>query len=78
MKWVNATNAIGITVKAGRGGGTFAHKDSVFEFASWISVEFKLYILKNYQRLKADENSRISLNWNINRILAKVNYRFQL
>jgi hypothetical protein len=75
MKWVNATNAIGITVKAGRGGGTFAHKDIAFEFASWISVEFKLYIIKDYQRLKADENSRISLNWNINRILAKVNYR---
>jgi len=75
MKWVNATNAIGITVKAGRGGGTFAHKDIAFEFASWISVEFKLYIIKDYQRLKADENSRISLNWNVNRILAKVNYR---
>jgi hypothetical protein len=75
MKWVNATNAIGITVKAGRGGGTFAHKDIAFEFASWISVEFKLYIIKDYQRLKADENSRISLSWNVNRILAKVNYR---
>lgn len=75
MKWVNATNAVGITVKAGRGGGTFAHKDIAFEFASWISVEFKLYIIKDYQRLKADENSRISLNWNVNRILAKVNYR---
>jgi len=75
MKWVNATNAIGITVKAGRGGGTFAHKDIAFEFASWISVEFKLYIIKDYQRLKSDENSRISLNWNVNRILAKVNYR---
>ncbi|MEW6696958.1 MAG: KilA-N domain-containing protein [Bacillota bacterium] len=75
MKWVNATNAIGITVKAGRSGGTFAHKDIAFEFASWISVEFKLYIIKDYQRLKADENSRISLNWNVNRILAKVNYR---
>lgn len=75
MKWVNATNAVGITAKAGRGGGTFAHKDIAFEFASWISVEFKLYIIKDYQRLKADENSRISLNWNVNRILAKVNYR---
>ncbi len=75
MKWVKATNAIGITVKAGRGGGTFAHKDIAFEFASWISVEFKLYIIKDYQRLKADENSRISLSWNVNRILAKVNYR---
>jgi len=75
MKWVNSTNAIGITVKAGRGGGTFAHKDIAFEFASWISNEFKLYIIKDYQRLKADENSQISLDWNVKRILAKVNYR---
>ncbi len=77
MKWINSTDAIGIIVKAGRGGGTFAHKDIAFEFASWISVEFKLYIIKDYQRLKADENSHISLNWNVNRILAKVNYRIQ-
>ncbi len=75
MKWVTSTNAIGITVKAGRGGGTFAHKDIAFEFAAWISNEFKLYIIKDYQRLKADENSRISLDWNVKRILAKVNYR---
>jgi hypothetical protein len=75
MKWVNATNAIGISVKAGRGGGTFAHKDIAFEFAAWISNEFKLYIIKDYQRLKSDENSRISLDWNVKRILAKVNYR---
>jgi len=75
MKWVNTTNAIGITVKAGRGGGTYAHKDIAFEFAAWISNEFKLYIIKDYQRLKADENSRISLDWNVKRILAKVNYR---
>jgi hypothetical protein len=75
MKWVNSTNAIGIIVKPGRGGGTFAHKDIAFEFASWISNEFKLYIIKEYQRLKADENSRISQDWNIKRILAKVNYR---
>jgi hypothetical protein len=61
--------------KSGRGGGTYAHKDIAFEFASWISVEFKLYIIKDYQRLKADENSRISLDWNVKRILAKVNYR---
>ena len=74
-KWIQSTDAIGITVKAGRGGGTFAHKDIAFEFASWISVEFKLYIIKDYQRLKADENSRISLDWNVKRILAKVNYR---
>lgn len=75
MKWVNSTYAIGIMVKAGRGGGTFAHKDIAFEFASWISNEFKLYIIKDYQRLKSDENSRISLDWNVKRILAKVNYR---
>jgi len=75
MKWVKATNAIGITVKAGRGGGTYANKDIAFEFASWISNEFKLYIIKDYQRLKSDENSRISLEWNVNRILSKVNYR---
>lgn len=74
-KWIQSTDAIGITVKAGRGGGTFAHKDIAFESASWISVEFKLYIIKDYQRLKADENSRISLDWNVKRILAKVNYR---
>ncbi len=75
MKWIKSTGAIGITVKAGRGGGTFAHKDIAFEFASWISVEFKLYIIKDYQRLKADENSKISLDWKVNRILAKVNYK---
>jgi hypothetical protein len=75
MKWINSTGAIGITVKAGRGGGTFAYKDIAFEFAAWISVEFKLYIIKDYQRLKADENSRISLDWSVKRILAKVNYR---
>jgi hypothetical protein len=75
MKWVNSTNATGITVKAGRGGGTFAHKDIAFEFASWISNEFKLYIIKDYQRLKSNENSHISLDWNVKRILSKINYR---
>jgi hypothetical protein len=75
MKWVNATDAIGITVKAGRGGGTFAHKDIAFEFASWISNEFKLYIIKDYQRLKTAENSHISLDWNVKRLLAKINYK---
>jgi hypothetical protein len=74
-KWVAATNAVGIFVKAGRGGGVYAHKDIAFKFASWISAEFELYIIKDYQRLKADENSRISLDWNVKRILAKVNYR---
>jgi hypothetical protein len=75
QKWIESTNAIGLISRSGRGGGTYAHKDIAFEFASWISVEFKLYIIKDYQRLKADENSRISLDWNVKRILAKVNYR---
>ena len=74
-KWIEGTNAIGIISKPGRYGGTFAHKDIAFEFASWISAEFKLYIIKDYQRLKSDENSRLSLGWNLNRTLAKINYR---
>ena len=75
QKWVSSTNAVGIRSTSGRYGGTFAHKDIAFEFASWISPEFKLYIIKDYQRLKADENSRLSLGWNLNRTLAKINYR---
>ena len=75
QKWVEATGAIGIVSKAGRYGGTYAHKEIAFEFASWISAEFKLYIIKDYQRLKADENSRLALGWNLNRTLAKINYR---
>jgi len=75
QKWISATNAIGITSKSGRYGGTFAHKDIAFEFASWVSAEFKLYIIKDYQRLKADENSRISLEWNVNRVISKINYK---
>ena len=75
MKWVNSTNAVGIFVRAGRGGGTFAHKDIAFKFASWISAEFELYMIKDYQRLKTNENSRISLDWNVKRILAKINYK---
>lgn len=75
QRWITATNAIGISSRSGRGGGTFAHKDIAFKFAAWISAEFELYIIKEYQRLKADENSRIALDWNVNRILAKVNYR---
>jgi len=74
-KWISATNAIGIISKAGRSGGTFAHKDIAFEFASWVSAEFKLYIIKDYQRLKSDENSRISLEWNVNRVISKINYK---
>ena len=74
-KWIEATNAIGIVSKSGRYGGTYAHSDIAFEFASWISPEFKLYIIKDYKRLKSEENSRLSLNWNLNRELSKLNYR---
>ncbi len=75
-KWIDATNAIGIISKAGRyGGGTFAHRDIAFEFGSWLSPEFKLYLIKEFQRLKEDENDRLKLTWNLQRTLAKVNYR---
>ena len=74
-RWITATGAIGLISKAGRYGGTFAHKDIAFEFASWISVEFKLYLIKEFQRLKDDENRRLSLAWNLNRTLSKLNYR---
>ncbi|MBP3274434.1 MAG: KilA-N domain-containing protein [Butyrivibrio sp.] len=73
-KWIESVNAIGIVTKAGRYGGTYAHSDIALEFASWISAEFKLYIMKDYQRLKKDENSRLSLSWNLNREIAKLNY----
>jgi len=76
QQWVEKTNAIGVISKSGRGGGTYAHKDIAFKFASWISAEFELYIIKDYQRLKEDENSKISLEWNVKRVLAKVNYKF--
>ena len=74
-KWIESTNAVGIVSKSGRNGGTFAHSDIAFEFASWISPEFKLYIIKDYNRLKHDENSRLSLSWNLNREISKLNYR---
>ena len=74
-QWIEKTAAVGIVSKAGRYGGTFAHRDIAFEFASWISVEFKLYLIKEFQRLKEDENRRLSLTWNLNRTLAKINYR---
>lgn len=74
-KWINGVNAIGIVSKSGRYGGTYAHSDIAFEFASWVSAEFKLYIIKDYKRLKNDENSRLSLNWNLNREISKLNYR---
>jgi hypothetical protein len=74
-QWIEKTGAIGIISRAGRYGGTYAHKDIAFEFASWISVEFKLYLIKEFQRLKEDENRRLSLAWNLNRTLSKLNYR---
>ena len=74
-RWLEVTAAIGMYSKSGRNGGTFAHRDIAFEFASWISAEFKLYIITDYQRLKTDENSRLSINWNMNREISKINYR---
>ena len=74
-RWIDATRAVGLVSKAGRYGGTFAHKDIAFEFASWISVEFKLYLIREFQRLKEDESRRLSLAWNLNRTLSKLNYR---
>ena len=74
-RWIDATRAVGLISKAGRYGGTYAHKDIAFEFASWISVEFRLYLIKEFQRLKEDENRRLSLAWNLNRTLSKLNYR---
>jgi len=76
QKWIESTNAIGITSKSGRNGGTFAHKDIAFKFASWVSVEFELYIVKDYQRLKEEEvQNNKSLEWNLQRTLSKINYR---
>lgn len=75
-KWTDEMEAVGIVSKSGRyGGGIFAHSDIAMEFASWISPEFKLYIVKDYRRLKSDENGRLSLNWNLNREISKLNYR---
>ncbi len=74
-QWVEKTAAIGLVSRTGRYGGTFAHKDIAFEFATWVSVEFKLFLIKEFQRLKEDENSRLSLAWNLNRTLSKLNYR---
>ena len=72
-KWIKATNANGFIVKSGRYGGTYAHKDIAFKFANWISVEFELYVVKEFQRLKEIENKE--LGWNVSRILSKINYR---
>ncbi|MGE0930199.1 KilA-N domain-containing protein [Peijinzhouia sedimentorum] len=74
-KWIEKTGAIGLIASAGRYGGTFAHKDIAFEFGSWLSPEFKLYLIKEFQRLKEDENRKLSLEWNLNRTLSKLNYR---
>ncbi len=73
-RWIDTTSAIGMTSKQGRYASTMAHQDIAFEFASWISPEFKLYVIKDYQRLKTDENSKFSLKWNLNRELSKINY----
>lgn len=75
-KWIETTNAIGLISKSGRyGGGTFAHKDIAFEFATWISPEFKLYLIKEFQRLKVEENDRLVLGWDAKRMLTKINYK---
>ncbi|MFO7789005.1 MAG: KilA-N domain-containing protein [Bacteroidales bacterium] len=74
-EWVEKTNAIGLQAKAGRYGGTYAHKDIAFEFGMWISPQFKIYLIKEFQRLKEEEQQRQSLEWNVSRTLAKVNYR---
>ncbi|MBO6762819.1 MAG: KilA-N domain-containing protein, partial [Roseivirga sp.] len=71
--WMESTNAIGITAKAGRYGGTYAHKDIAFHFGMWISPKFQLLLVKEYQRLKEDEHNRHQLEWNFQRTLAKVN-----
>lgn len=74
-KWITQTNAIGIVSKAGRYGGTYAHLDIAYEFASWISAEFKLFLIKEFQRLKQEENLRLEQGWDIRRMLAKINYK---
>ena len=74
-RWTESTNAIGIVTKAGRYANTLAHQDIAMEFASWLSPEFKLYLFTDYKRLKTEENSRLSLGWNLNRELSKINYR---
>ncbi len=73
-KWIQATNSVGIFSKSGRNGGTFAHKDIAFEFASWLSPTFKLYLITEYQRLKEIETNQYNLEWNVKRILSKTNY----
>lgn len=77
QRWIETTNAIGIISKSGRYGVTYAHKDIAFEFATWLSPTFKLYLIKEYQRLKEIENNQYNLEWNVKRILSKVNYTIQ-
>ena len=74
QEWIQNTNAIGMISKSGRYGGTYAHSDIAFEFASWISPEFKLYIIKDYQRLKSEESERLAIGWDTKRELTKINY----
>ena len=74
-QWIDRTNAIGLIVRAGRYGGTYAHKDIAFHFAMWLSPEFQIYLVNEFQRLKEDENNRLKLEWNLQRTLSKVNYR---
>ncbi|WP_294669932.1 KilA-N domain-containing protein [uncultured Fluviicola sp.] len=74
-QWINRTKSIGMLVKAGRYGGTFANKDIAFHFAMWLSPEFQIYLVNEFQRLKEDENNRLKDEWNLQRILAKVNYQ---
>lgn len=75
QKWIESTNAKGIISKSGRYGGTFAHSDIAFEFASWISSEFKLYLITEFKRLKQDENNNLKLEWNLQRTISKINYK---
>ena len=77
QKWIKETNAIGIISKSGNNGGTFAHPDIAFEFASWLSPEFKLYVIQEFQRLKKNESYQNKIDWHANRVLAKVNYLVQ-
>jgi hypothetical protein len=74
-RWIESVNAIGMTSKQGRYAATYANKDIAFKFASWISAEFELYIIKDYQRLKSDEQQQQSIEWNLQRVLSKINYR---
>lgn len=75
QKWIEKTGAIGLISRSGNGGGTFAHKDIAFEFATWISAEFKLYLIKEFQRLKEIESNKLALGWDVKRHLTKINYR---